>query len=68
MNNIISALEFKLPKSLCFAWLLREDARKGRAIDDIEAQKDFLIWWLLHGQQEYPLISPLDNETRAALF
>jgi glycosyltransferase involved in cell wall biosynthesis len=59
---------FKLPKSLYFAWLLREDARKGCSINDTEAQKDFLIWWLLHGEQEYPQIVPLNDEMRAVLF
>lgn len=59
---------FKLPKALYFAWLLRKDARKGRSINDTEAQKDFLIWWLSHGQQEYSQIKPLNNEMRAVLF
>ena len=43
-----------LPRELRFAWLLRDDIRNGAAIDDPEAQKEFEIWWVLHGHEEYP--------------
>lgn len=43
-----------LPRELRFAWLLRDDIRNGAAIDDPEAQKEFEIWWFLHGNEEYP--------------
>ncbi len=68
MKKLNNASVFRLPKSLYFAWLLREDTRQGRSIDDTEAQKDFLMWWVLHGQQEYPHVAPLNDAMRAVLF
>jgi len=43
-----------LVRELRFAWLLREDVRKGRSIEDQEAQKDFQAWWLLHAPMDFP--------------
>ncbi len=37
-----------------FVWLLRGDVREGASIDDPMAQRDFVSWWLLFGQAEYP--------------
>ena len=39
-----------------FAWLLRPDARRGASLDDPEAQREFVIWWLLYGRAEYPAV------------
>ncbi len=40
--------------AMWFAWLLRQDARDGAPIDDAEAQREFVIWWLLVGRGIYP--------------
>ena len=60
--------EFKLSKALSFIWLLRADIRGDNKLDDIEAQKDFLIWWLQHGETEYPHIEPLNDTLKLVLF
>lgn len=36
-----------------FVWLLRGDIRKGEPIDSDEGQREFVVWWLLWGHQEY---------------
>ncbi|MCK5872195.1 MAG: glycosyltransferase family 4 protein [Methylococcales bacterium] len=59
---------FELSKPLYFIWLLRADIRGDHSLDDIEAQKDFLIWWLQHGETEYPQIKPLNNALKSVLF
>lgn len=59
---------FRLPKALKFAWLIRQDVRNGRDVDDIEAQKDFVAWWILHGEKEYPNVEPIDDSTKSVLF
>ncbi|MCK4494620.1 MAG: glycosyltransferase family 4 protein [Methylococcales bacterium] len=59
---------FELSKPLYFIWLLREDIRGDHTLDDIEAQKDFLIWWLQHGEKEYPDIEPFNNDLKLVLF
>ncbi|MCK5728218.1 MAG: glycosyltransferase [Methylococcales bacterium] len=68
MMSSIEASEFKLPKALYFIWLLRADIRDDNKLDDIEEQKDFLIWWLQHGEKEYPQINPLNNTMKTVLF
>src|SRR5664279_1934210 len=42
--------------AMWFAWLLRADARANAALDDPEAQREFVVWWLLYGQVEYPTV------------
>ena len=42
--------------SMWFAFLLRSDIRMGAAPGDLEAQREFIAWWLLWGQSEYPLV------------
>jgi glycosyltransferase involved in cell wall biosynthesis len=37
-----------------FAWLLRTDARASATLDDPDAQREFVVWWLLYGHAEYP--------------
>lgn len=44
----------RLPRELRFAWLLRDDIRNGADIEDPEAQKEFEVWWFLHGAKDYP--------------
>lgn len=41
-------------KAMWFAWLLRTDARGDAPLDDLEAQREFVVWWLLYGCAEYP--------------
>src|SRR6266581_4010804 len=36
-----------------FIWLLRGDIRKGEPINSDEGQREFVVWWLLWGHQEY---------------
>jgi glycosyltransferase involved in cell wall biosynthesis len=36
------------------AWLLRADAREGAAVNEPEAQREFVIWWLLRGADIFP--------------
>jgi hypothetical protein len=40
--------------AMWFAWLLRTDARSDAPLDDPEAQREFVVWWLLYGRAEYP--------------
>lgn len=37
-------------------WLLRSDVRQGSAPEDLEAQREFVVWWLLWGRREYPAV------------
>lgn len=39
-----------------FAYLLRSDVRKGAAPGDLEAQQEFVAWWLLWARTEYPAV------------
>lgn len=39
-----------------FAYLLRSDVRAGAPPEDLEAQLEFVTWWLLWGQKEYPAV------------
>ncbi len=39
--------------AMWLAWLLRGDVRAGSDTADIEAQKDFVSWWLLFAHDEY---------------
>ena len=39
--------------AMWFAWLLRTDVRVNAALNDPEAQREFVAWWLLYGQAEY---------------
>jgi len=59
---------FSLPRSLKFAWLLRQDVRGKRDVEDVEAQKDFILWWVLYGQKEYPEVEPISNKLKKILF
>lgn len=45
-----------MTQAMWFAFLLRDDVRAGAPIDDEEAQRAFVAWWLLYGQSEYPAI------------
>ena len=62
------AIDFYLPRALRFAWLIRQDVRNGRDVDDINAQKDFVLWWILYGEKEYAETTPLPNSIKAILF
>lgn len=67
-QDIDVATSFNLPWHLKFAWLIRQDVRAERDIDDVDAQKDFVLWWALHGQKEYPGAEPLPDELKKSLF
>jgi len=59
---------FSLSGDLKFAWLIRKDVRGDHDVDDIEAQKDFVLWWVLHGRKEYPKAEPLTDALKNVLF
>lgn len=61
-------IAFSLPRSIKFAWLIRQDVRGERDIEDIEAQKDFVLWWAIFGQKEYPEVEPMSDELKSLLF
>ncbi len=42
--------------AMWFAWLLRRDARNFATFDNTEAQREFVVWWLLYGRSEYPAV------------
>ena len=45
-----------LSRAMWLAWLLRSDIRQGAAPGDLEAQREFVVWWLLWGRKEYPAV------------
>lgn len=50
------ARPYFLPLTLWFAYLLRDDVRAYRPIEEPEALKDFCCWWLIIGRTEYPAV------------
>lgn len=40
--------------AMWLTWLLRDDIRAGATLSDEQAQRDFVCWWLLWAQKEYP--------------
>ncbi len=60
--------DFCLNGSIRYAWLIRQDVRQDADIDDPEAQKDFILWWALYGEKEYPNAEPLSEELKQCLF
>jgi glycosyltransferase involved in cell wall biosynthesis len=42
--------------AMWFAWLLRDDMRRGAAPDDSQAQYNIVPWWLIVGRKEYPAV------------
>lgn len=70
MSNQISTQkkQFSLSRSLRFAWLIRQDVRDEHDLDDIEAQKDFIVWWAMYGQKEYPESDAFTDELKNVLF
>jgi glycosyltransferase involved in cell wall biosynthesis len=40
--------------AMWFAWLLRPDVRQGAAINNLAAQREFVVWWLLDGPAVFP--------------
>jgi glycosyltransferase involved in cell wall biosynthesis len=45
-----------------FAWLLRFDLRRLAAPNNSAVQRDFVVWWLLHGRAQYPAVWHWDQE------
>src|ERR1700693_5195557 len=43
-----------MTSAMWYAWLLRRDVAPVLAIPDEEAQREFVVWWLLWGRGEYP--------------
>ena len=43
-----------MSRAMWFAWLLRDDVRAGAGLGNVEAQREFVAWWLLRGVLEYP--------------
>lgn len=39
--------------AMWFIWLLRADLRDGAPLESSEAQREFVVWWLLWGHQMY---------------
>jgi glycosyltransferase involved in cell wall biosynthesis len=48
--------------AMWFAFLLRGDIRAGAAPAEQEAQREFVAWWLLWGETEYPVVWHWDIE------
>jgi glycosyltransferase involved in cell wall biosynthesis len=42
-----------MTSAMWYAWLLRRDIAPVLAIPDEEAQREFVVWWLLWGRGEY---------------
>jgi glycosyltransferase involved in cell wall biosynthesis len=40
--------------AMWFAWLLRPDVRQGAAVNNLAAQREFVVWWLLDGPADFP--------------
>ncbi len=59
---------FTLPTFLKFAWLIRQDVRGTQDVNDIEAQKDFVLWWVRYGADEYPHTPELTDKLKNILF
>ncbi len=45
-----------MTRAMWFAFLLRSDIRAGAAPADQEAQREFVVWWMLWGETEYPAV------------
>ena len=43
-------------------WLVRTDARANAPLNDPEAQREFVAWWVLYGRTEYPALWWIDAE------
>lgn len=39
---------------ITLAWLTRDDLRPNSDLHNVEAQRDFCVWWHLHGEESYP--------------
>ncbi len=64
----MSEENFTLPKTLKLAWLIRQDVRGDLDINDVDAQKNFVAWWFIYGQQHYSEIEPITDELQTILF
>ena len=53
--------------SIWFAFLLRSDVRGDSSLDDEEARKRFLLWFLCFGRKQY-LSGPVSDEQRRVLW
>lgn len=45
-----------LTLAMWLAWIVRPEVRRGAALHDLSAQRDYVAWWLLHGRAEYPAV------------
>lgn len=58
--NNSSPLSLKRPKfmspAMWFIFLLRGDIRGGLSTTSVEAQRNFVSWWLCFGKKEYPAV------------
>lgn len=45
-----------LTLAMWLAWIVRPEVRRGAALHDPVAQRDYVAWWLLHGRDEYPAV------------
>ena len=45
-----------MTRSMWLAWLLRSDVRSDATPGDVEAQREFVAWWLLWGRTGYPTV------------
>jgi len=67
-NSYPKKTAFDLPDFLKFAWLIRQDVRGTQEVNDIEAQKDFVLWWAIYGANEYPNTPALTDKLKHILF
>ena len=59
---------FVLPPDIQLGWLMRSDVRNNAALDDPEARKMFLCWWVLFGAKEYHRPLTFEEKYKSTLF
>lgn len=57
-----------LPVALYYVWLLRSDVRGDSSVENLEGQKDFLVWWVLGGCKDYRITVTLEETHKSVLF
>src|SRR5208282_2765845 len=51
-----------MTSAMWFVWLLRSDIRGDAAPSDMDAQREFISWWLLWASAEYPKVFSWNHE------
>src|ERR1700693_5147442 len=45
-----------MTRAMWFVWLLRSDIRNGAPPTDVQAQREFMCWWLLWAPAQSPAV------------